>query len=99
VGKEVSFRFLAASFVPYEPGISFIWRESAAQGSCRVIIDGIDRGLIWQGDGSSSFVSFPLNPGIHTIRLVKPARDGDRKISIHSFYNGVGPPPSGVPPT
>ena len=84
VGKSVSFTFFTAT-AGFGPGIHFTWRVSAAQGSVRVVIDGVDRGLVWQGECSTGFKAYSLNEGFHTIKLIKPARDGDRAISIRYF--------------
>jgi hypothetical protein len=89
VGKNVAFVFITGPYSPLDPGITFTWKPSDAQGSVQVLIDGVDRGLVWQGGNSSGCKTFLLSSGLHTIRLVKPARDGDRKISIRSFLNGA----------
>jgi hypothetical protein len=89
VGKSVSFSFFTQSTGSSQPGIVFTWRPSDAQGSARVVIDGVDRGLVWQGGDSPGIKAIPLAPGHHQIQLIKPARDGDRAIGIRYFVNGI----------
>jgi hypothetical protein len=88
VGKSVSFTFYTQQWGSVPPGIYFLWRPSSAQGSVQVRIDGINMGLVWQGEDSMGGRSYPLAPGIHTIELSKPARDGDRAVTIQLFGNG-----------